>query len=279
MAERKLVERIEELAAAAGAAGVAVAFHDYATGEGFSYHGDTPFHAASTIKLPVLLGVFDAVERGELTAEARVHVRNRFVSVANGRLYRVDSGRDAGGEVHERIGRTMRVTELARHMIVSSSNLATNLLVDLVGIDALRQTVRRLALEGVELRRGVEDDAAFEAGINNVVTAGGLVRTLRAIEERALSESSSVAMLGILHDQQFRSGIPAGVPDSARVANKTGEISTAAHDAGLVYPDRGAPYALAVLSEWEGSGGSRRELLADLSRAVYDHLNGARRDA
>ena len=141
----------------------------------------------------MLLGVFDAVERGELTAEARVHVRNRFVSVANGRLYRVDSGRDAGGEVHERIGRTMRVTELARHMIVSSSNLATNLLVDLVGIDALRQTVRRLALEGVELRRGVEDDAAFEAGINNVVTADGLVRTLRAIEERALSESSSVA--------------------------------------------------------------------------------------
>ena len=96
---------------------------------------------------------------------------------------------------------------------------------------------------------------------------------LRVIEEEALSERSSRAMLEILHDQEFRSGIPAGLPDTARVANKTGEISTVAHDAGLVYLPGRRPYALAILTEWStSSSAGRRETLASLSRAVYEHL-------
>lgn len=279
MPEGRLKERIEEIATAAGAHAVAISFHDYGSGESFSHGGDQPFHAASTIKLPVLIGVFDAIERGAFTPEARLHVRNRFVSVADGRLYRVGPERDGGTEVHGQIGKTMRIIDLARQMIVTSSNLATNLLVDLVGVGALRATIERLGLEGIDLHRGVEDERAFDAGINNMVTADALVRTLRAIEEGALHEASTEGMLEILHDQRYRSGIPAGVPDSVRVANKTGEISTAVHDAGLVYPDEHEPYALSILTEWEGSGGSRRELLADLSRTVYRHLVEGGEDA
>jgi len=271
--DRKLAEEIERIGAEAGAEAVAVAVHDYQTGFSFSHRGDEWFHAASTIKVPVLIGVFAAVEAGQIDLDSRVHVRNRFISVADGSAYRVESARDAGSAVHAQIGKTMRLRDLARHMIVTSSNLATNLLIDVVGIDRLRASLEQLGAEGIELRRGVEDDAAFERGINNRVTANGLVHALRLIEEGAVSKRSSAEMLDILHAQEFRSGIPAGLPDAARVANKTGEISTMAHDTGLVYlPDR-EPYALAILTRWApGNTSGRRDALAALSRAVYQHL-------
>jgi beta-lactamase class A len=267
-------KKISEIASEGGAASVAVAYHDYETRSGWSYEGEKWFHAASTIKIPVLVGVYGAISRGELHEYSRVHVRNRFLSAADGRPFSVQSGRDANSEVHASIGRTMRVDELARHMIVTSSNLATNLLIDLLGVDQLQQTLKKLGVEGIELRRGVEDEAAYEAGMSNRVTASGLVGVLRLIEERrAFTEEASSRMLEILHQQEFRSGIPAGLPDDARVANKTGEISTVAHDAGLVYLRDREPYALSILTEWEPSATSgRRETLARISRAVYQHL-------
>jgi beta-lactamase class A len=119
----------------------------------------------------------------------------------------------------------------------------------------------------------VEDERAWEAGLNNRVTAKGLISVLRPIEEgTAFSVPLSARMLEILHDQEFRSGIPAGVPESARVANKTGEISTVAHDAAIVYlPDR-KPYCITVLTEWEPGASGRSDTIARVSRAVYEHL-------
>jgi beta-lactamase class A len=268
-----LRERVTEIGREAGAERVAVAFHDYRTRASWACDGDRWFHAASTIKVPILVGVFGEIHRGELARDSRVHVRNRFLSVAGGAPFRVDAGRDANTVVPRHLGRTMKLDALCYHMIVTSSNLATNLLVDLVGIDRLREHLAALELGGIELRRGVEDDAAFEAGINNRVTANGLARLLRHIEEgTAFDVECSARMLEILHQQEFRSGIPAGVPDEARVANKTGEISTIAHDAGIVYlPDR-APYVLAVLTEWAPQTGGRSDTIARISRAVYQHL-------
>lgn len=273
-----LREAVRTIGKEAGVRGLAVAYHDYETRTSWSYRGDEWFHAASTIKIPVLVGVFGATHAGEMEPESRVHVRNRFVSVADGSAFRVGSSRDANAEVHRMIGRTMRVSELARHMIVTSSNLATNLLLDVVGIDHMRRTLKELNLDdGVELRRGVEDERAYDRGINNRVTADGLLRVLRLIaERRAFSPEASERMLEILHAQEFRTGIPAGLPSDARVANKTGEISTAAHDAGIVYlPDR-EPYALVVLTDWEADvTGGRRDTIAGVSRAVYRRLTGA----
>jgi beta-lactamase class A len=271
-----LAERIGETARAAGAESVAVAFHDYGSCQEWALHGDEWFHAASTIKVPVLVGVFAAIEKGDLTLEARVHVRNQFRSVVDGEPYRIDAGRDADAEVYAQIGKTMKIGDLARHMIVTSSNLATNLLVDVVGLERVREKLDDLGVEGVDFRRGVEDERAYEDGIINRVTAAGLVQVLRLIEERkALAPELCDAMLDILHAQEFRSGIPAGLPDDARVANKTGEISTVAHDTGLVYlPDR-EPYALTILTRWSPDRTSgRRDTLAKISRTVYEHLTG-----
>jgi beta-lactamase class A len=280
--EETLRSTVREAAEKAGARSVAVAYHDYDTRTGWSYRGDEWFHAASTIKVPVLLGVFAAIQRGELALNARIHVRNRFLSAADGTSYRVGSSRDANAAVHAERGRTMKVRDLVRHMIVTSSNLATNLLVEVVGIEAIRRTLAELKLDdGVDFRRGVEDERAFEAGINNRCTADGMLRVLRAIEEgRALGREASEQMLQILHAQEFRSGIPAGLPEGAKVANKTGEISTVAHDAGIVYLPGRQPYALVVLTEWDAQRtGGRSDTIAAISRAVFRRLAEERADA
>jgi len=268
-----LHDRVQRIANEAGARKVAVAWYDYETRRAWDLHGDEWFHAASTIKVPILLGVFGAAHRGVLVLDSRVHVRNRFYSAADGEPFRVESGRDANSEVHRHLGKTMKVNELAHHMIVTSSNLATNLLVDLVGIGEIRESIQKLGVTGVELHRGVEDERAWEKKLNNRVTANGLISVLRPIEEgTAFTVEYSARMLEILHDQEFRSGIPAGVPESARVANKTGEISTVAHDAAIVYPADRKPYCVVVLTQWDPGASSRSDTIARISRAVYEHL-------
>jgi beta-lactamase class A len=275
----ELQGRFAELEELSGARALAIAISDFETGHAFAHHGDRWFHAASTIKLAVLIGVYGAIHRGELLPQSRVHVRNRFLSAYDGSPYRVRVDRDASVEVHREIGRTLRVSELAEHMITSSSNLATNLLLDLVGLDVVQRTLEEFELEGIDLRRGVEDELAFEHGISNRVTAQGLVGLLRLIgEERAFSPELSRQMLDVLHRQQFRSGIPAGLPRQARVANKTGDISTVAHDAGLVYLPGRKPYAIAVLTEWEPSATGRSTTIAAASYIAYAALIGDRAD-
>jgi beta-lactamase class A len=143
-----------------------------------------------------------------------------------------------------------------------------------VGLDHIQDTLARLHLRGIDLLRGVEDEAAWEAGINNRITADGLCAALRIIEERgAISVNASELMLEILHKQRFRSGIPAGLPDEARVAHKTGEMSTVAHDGGIVYLKGRKPYVVVILTEWENGGDGRQAAIARLSRAIYHDMS------
>jgi beta-lactamase class A len=272
-----LESRIEEIAKEVGGERLAVSFYDYETGLQWSQRGDRWFHSASTIKVAVLLALFGAVDSGRFRLDSRLHVRNRFLSLVDREPFRVSPGRDADKEVHAAIGKTMRIGDLARHMIVTSSNLATNLLVDLIKVDQAQQMLARHGIRGVELARGVEDDKAFEANFNNRVTANGLVALFRVIHERSgVLQDSAREMLDILFQQEFRSGIPAGIPPdvrpATRIANKTGEISMAAHDAGLVFlPDR-QPYVLAVLTEPEPNTDRRMERIARVSNVVYEWL-------
>ena len=273
----ELQARFAELQARTGAQALGVSIADLETGLAFQYHADRWFHAASTIKVAILVGVYGAIHRGDLLPQSRVHVRNRFLSAFDGSPYRVRLDRDANPDVHREIGRTLRVSELAYAMITTSSNLATNLLLDLVGLDVLQQTLDGYGLDGIDLRRGVEDELAFTHGISNRVTANGLVGLLRLIaEERAFSPALSRQMLDVLLAQQFNSGIPAGLPRGAKVAHKTGEISTIAHDAGLIFLPNRKPYALAVLTEWEPSAAGRSAAIAAASYLTYAALVGDR---
>jgi beta-lactamase class A len=269
----ELRDRIVELEEDSGARALALALHDTETGLTFEYQADRWFHAASTIKVAILLGVYAAVHDGWLQRESRLHVRNRFLSAWDAEPFRVQGDRDANARVHDAIGKTMRVSELARHMIATSSNLATNLLLDLLGVERVQHVLESYGIEGVDVRRGVEDERAHREGINNRVTARGLVALLRLIaEERAFSSELSHEMLDVLHAQEFRNGIPARLPSDVRVAHKTGEISTVAHDAGVIYPRDRKPYVLAVLTEWEPDATGRTATIAIASRTVYEFL-------
>ena len=272
-----LESRIDEIAREVGGEGLAVSLYDYATGLQWSQRGDRWFHSASTIKVAVLLALFGAIDAGRFTLDSRLHVRNRFLSLVDRTPFRVSPGRDADKDVHAAIGKTMRIGDLARHMIVTSSNLATNLLVDLIKVDQAQQMLARHGIRGIELARGVEDDKAFDANFNNRVTANGLVALFRVIHERSgVLPESAREMLDILFQQEFRSGIPAGIPAevraATRIANKTGEISVAAHDAGLVFLPAREPYVLAVLTEPEPSSDRRMERIARVSSVVYEWL-------
>ena len=255
---------------------LAVSFYDSETTLQWSFNADTLFHAASTIKIAVLIAVYAQVSRGELTTDAPVHVRNRFTSV-DGSPFVVPCGA-MDAEVEKRIGRTMTVYELAYEMITKSSNLATNLLIDVVGTDAIRRCLDELRVDGVVLKRGVCDEAAFQAGVNNLVTANGVLRMLRMIADgRAYSPEVCAQMLEILLDTKARSGIPAGVPGDASVAHKTGTISTVHHDAGVVYIGNRRPYFLVILTQFPADVG-RTTAVAEASRFVFESLGRLKRD-
>jgi beta-lactamase class A len=268
---RKEIERIEK---ESGASALSVALSDAETGFELHYNADRWYHAASTIKVPILLGVFAAIDRGDLLPHSRVHVRNRFMSVVEGVPFRVESGRDGNSAVHAAIGKMMRVDELAYHMITTSSNLATNLLMGVIGPESVNDTLRELDVDdGIELKRGVEDELAYEHKINNRVTADGLLRVLVMLAEgKAFSPALSRRMMDILHGQEFNQGIPARLPKGARVAHKTGEISTIAHDAGVIYLPKRKPYALVVLSEWDPAATGRSRTIAAVSHSIYESL-------
>src|SRR5207247_1685074 len=230
------------------------------------------FHAASTMKMAVLLGVFREVDRGALSLGAPVHVRNRFTSIVNQEPFMLDLSRDADPYVDGHRGRTLTIRELAYWMITKSSNLATKLLVDVVGIQTIQHALDELDVDGVRILRGVEDQAAFEAGLNNEVTANGLLKLLRLIAEgKAVSQHACDEMLKIMMDQQYRSGIPAGLPKAARVAHKTGNISTVHHDAGIVYIDERKPYVLVILTQFPAEK-TRGTAVADVSRDIFSAL-------
>jgi beta-lactamase class A len=275
-----LRQRIDVTVRKSDAQAVAVALHDTESGVELHYDADRWFHGASTIKVAILLAVYGEIDRGRLVPQSRLHVRNRFLSAYDGSPFRVLADRDADSDVHAAIGKTMRVSELALHMIATSSNLATNLLLDLIGLETVQRTIDRFGLTGLDVRRGVEDEKAFENGIVNRVTANGLVGLLRLIaEERAYTPELSREMLDILHQQEFKKGIPARLPREVRVAHKTGDISTVAHDAGVVYAPGRKPYVIAILTQWKADAGNRSSTIASISHDVYDQLRGSGSEA
>ena len=265
---------LEKLARESKARAVAVALLDLETGFRFSLAGDRWFHAASTIKLAVLLAIFRAADEGRLRLDDSLHVRNRFVSAADGSPFRVDPSSDAMPELYQAIGRTAKISALTEGMIVASSNLATNLLLDFLGVEYARNVLRDAQVSGVELRRGVEDRTAHEKGIDNEATADGLLTLLSALRGDFLKKESKEQAIHVLLAQRFNSMIPAGLPAHATVAHKTGEISTACHDVGIVYLPEREPYIAVILTEFDAEQNGRRETVAAISEVIYRSLTG-----
>ena len=231
------------------------------------------FHAASTMKTPVMIEVFRQAREGRFSLDDSVSVRNEFKSIVDGSPYELNPKDDSDDSMYKRIGGKVSVRDLIHQMITVSSNLATNILIGLVGAEKVTSTMRDLGADNIEVLRGVEDAKAFERGMNNRTNAYDLSLIFGAIAEgRAVDQSSSDAMVEVLLGQQFRDLIPALLPQDVRVAHKTGNITGVEHDSGIVYMPDGRHYVLVLLSKDLKNILEGKQALARVSRRIYDFM-------
>jgi beta-lactamase class A len=269
-----LRQECERILRESKATAFAVAAHDYETGLRFSINADRHFHAASTIKVAILLAIGKAIDDALIRPNDTLHIRNRFYSTIDRTPFRIDAESDGYPQLHKLVGRTAKISDLTEWMIVSSSNLATNLLLDYITVEQAQRVLREAGVSGVELRRGVDDTKAHDQSLNNETTADGLLQLFAALRGDFLSKPSRDMAINILLQQRFNSMIPAPLPSHASVAHKTGEISTACHDGGIVYLPEREPYILVVLTEVPAESNGRRETIAKISETIFQSLTG-----
>jgi beta-lactamase class A len=267
-----LRQACERVLSESKAVGYAVAVRDYETDFRFAINADRRFHAASTIKVAILLAVGKAIDEGRIRPEDTLHIRNRFRSALDRTPFRLDAESDGYPQLHRLVGRTAKISNLAEWMIVSSSNLATNLLLDYITVGEAQRVLRDAGVTEVYLRRGVDDKNAHDQNFNNETTATGMLDLFATLRGDFLSKASRDWAINILLQQRFSSMIPAPLPAHASVAHKTGEISTACHDAGIVYLPEREPYILVVLTEVAAETNGRRETIAKISEVVFKSL-------
>ena len=257
---------IEQLVAKSGAE-VAVAARTLDGKGQLLIRPDVPFHAASTMKIPVMIELFAQAREGRLRLDDPLPVENEFASIVDGSPYRLDPKDDSDPEVYRSIGGRLSLRELCEAMLTVSSNLAANLLIRKLGVEEIRRRVHRLGADGMQLRRGVEDGKAFQAGIVNTTTARALMVLLEKVAVgKAAGREASAEMVGILKRQRFNAGIPAGLLPGTAVAHKTGTITKIHHDAGIVYGPR--PYVLVVLVRGIVDEKESAALIAGITRVV-----------
>jgi beta-lactamase class A len=262
----------QRLSGAAGEFGVVAI--DLETGRRIGVNEDLVVHAASTMKVPVLLELYRRAGARELDMAAEIEVRNRFRSIADTtHYYTLSTSDDSEHALYTMLGRRTSYRDLARRMIVSSSNLATNLLIDELGAAAVQRTADRVGGDGMRVLRGVEDGPAFAAGMNNTTTARGLANVLAAIARcDILPRAQCAEIVDILAAQEFREMIPAGLPAGVRIAHKRGWITGIQHDAAIVYPLNSPPYVLVVLTRGAQDSSAAYGVAADISRIVWQAL-------
>jgi len=254
---------------AASGADVAVYFKTLDGKAVWSVHPDDGFHAASTMKVPVMIELFHQAQQGKLKLEDTIVVKNQFHSIVDGSPYQLSSDDDSESELYKIEGQSRTVGELCERMITLSSNLATNLLIEKLGVDNIRATIHALGADGVVVLRGVEDGKAFERGMNNTTTARGLAALFEAIARgNAVDVVSSREMIAILKRQKFNEGIPAGLPAGIDVAHKTGEIKRIHHDAAIVFAKR--PYILVILVRGLDDTKQSAALMKDIAHELYE---------
>lgn len=234
---------------------------------------DGAFHAASTMKVPVMIELFRQREAGALSLDDPLPIRNEFKSIADGSPYSLSVGDDSDKEVYAAVGRTMTLRQLNEAMITVSSNFATNLLIDKLGAQTIQRTVEALGAGGMKVLRGVEDQKAFDKGLSNSTTARGLLVLFEKLGRgEAVGATADAEMIDVLKRQRFNEAIPAGVPGGTPVAHKTGNITRIHHDAGIVYAPR--PYVLVVLVRGIEDRKRSAALIADISRRVHAASQG-----
>lgn len=253
---------------------VAVAFYNLSDpSDSLLINVDEEFHAASTMKVPVMIELFKQQRAGKIDLKDSILLKNEFKSIVDGSLYSMDIGDDSDDVIYGKIGTVVTLNDLLHPMITVSSNLATNVLIELVGAKKVTATMRDLGADKIEVLRGVEDQKAYDLGLSNSTTAKDLMIIMKAIatDEAGTPEDCS-KMIEILKDQQFNEIIPRYLPKGVSVAHKTGSITGVHHDAGIVYLPDGRSYVLVLLSKNLVDFDIGTEQLARISKTVYEYM-------
>jgi beta-lactamase class A len=249
-------------------ADVGLAFQTLDGQSAFSFHAEDVFHAASTMKIPVMIELFHQVRDGKVKLDDPLLIQNEFRSLVDGSMFKLDAKDDSETELYKADGQTRTLRQLCDLMITVSSNFATNLLIQKLGVENIRATVHSLHADGMSVLRGVEDNKAFEKGLNNTTTAHGLAVLLTAIAKgEAVDADACRQMVAILERQKFSEGIPAGLPRGIQVAHKTGELTKLHHDAAIVYANK--PFVLVILVRGMDDFKESSTLMADITRQLY----------
>ncbi len=246
---RRFEEEIKkELAKQPGIYGLA--FKDLSTGEELFINEHEVFHAASTMKTPVMIEVFKQANEGRFSLSDSIVIKNTFKSIVDGSEFSLDSAEDSEKKLYTLTSTKRTLDSLVYDMIIVSSNLATNIIIELVDAKKVTQSMRDLGAKDIQVLRGVEDDKAFAEGLINSTTPYDLMLIFEKMANgETVSKQASDAMIDILLDQRFNTIIPAKLPNSVKVAHKTGSINGVHHDSGIVFLPDGRKYVLVILSK------------------------------
>lgn len=251
----------------------ALAYRNLANGEEILINEKINFHAASTMKTPVLIEAYKQANAGKFSINDSLTVKNEFKSIVDGSTYSLDPKDDSETELYTKAGKKVKIYDLLYLMIIQSSNLATNIIIDLVGAHNANKTMRELGASDIQILRGVEDTKAYRAGLNNTTTAyDQMLIFSKMAEGLTVNKSSSDAMINILLDQKFNDKIPSKLPKKVKVAHKTGWISGVNHDAGIVILPDGRKYVLVLLSKELKNDKAAVKSMAKVSRMIYDYF-------
>lgn len=265
----------ERIAQAPSEAEVGLAFEDLSDGKTVFINEMLQMHAASTMKVPVMIEVYKQAAEGRFALTDSIAVINSFRSIVDGSPYTMDVDEDSDSTVYHLIGKQATIYDLTFQMITVSSNLATNVLIELVDAKNVMSTLKTIGVENMQVLRGVEDLKAYELGMSNTTNAVDMMRVMSAIaRDEAVSPQACEEMRKILLAQEFRNKIPAMLPEDVKVAHKTGSITRINHDCAIVYLPDGRSYSLTILTRGIDDHDQSAALAAELSRIVYDAMMG-----
>ena len=254
---------------------VAVAFLDLNdNSQKININTDVKFHAASTMKVPVMIEMYYQQALGKLNLKDSILLKNEFKSIVDGSKYKMDIGEDSDDVIYNKIGTKQRIYDLMYNMITLSSNLATNVLIEKVGAKKTTQSMRKLGANKIEVLRGVEDQKAYDLGLSNSTTANDLAVIMKAIaDKKAGTKEDCNSMINVLINQKWNDMIPKYLPKEVKVAHKTGSITGVHHDAAIVYLPNGKSYVLVLLSKNLKDFDKGTDKLAQISKSIYDFMN------
>ena len=249
-----------------------VAYKNLNTGDTLFIRADRSYHAASTMKTPVMVEVFRQAGQGKFSLNDSLVLTNTFKSILDSSEFSLFRTDDSDTSIYDHIGEKRTIYSLMYDMIIVSSNMATNLIIDLVGARNVESLMQEQGLTGLHVLRGVEDKKAYRAGLSNTTEARDQFRLYEMIDNHTLADSaSSAAMINILLDQKFRDILPAQLPEEIKSAHKSGSIAGLAHDGGIIFLPDGRRYVLILLSDELEDEAAGVNAMATVSKLIYDY--------